>query len=480
MPLLESPKTRVPSNEIEIEGINVLGASFRDPSGYVIEHEGEYLRVVRPAYEEDYRFLFKSGLYRALTAQGLLIPHEEIERPEVEGAFKVLRPRQVPFISYPYEWCFSQLRDAALATLAIQKAAMAHGMSLKDASAFNIQFVEGRPMMIDTLSFQSLRLRPWEAYGQFCRHFLAPLALMKWCDPQLGQLFRTHLDGVPLPLAARLLPWRTRLNAWLLLHLFLHAASETRVARVPVKPIPRRNFSLRSFLGLISSLESAIQNLKWQPPKTDWSGYYGGSVLGGRYVEHKKQIVAGFIKTVQPRTVWDLGANTGLFSRLAAENAAGVLSFDGDPACVEMNYLEARRAHETRLLPLLMDLNNPSPALGWDHRERMSWLERPKPDMVLALGLAHHLAIANNLPLDRIADFCTRLGPWLAVEFVPKDDPNARKLLQAREDIFDKYSRRDFEQAFGRRFTIQDSRPVQDSARLVYLMRLREGAGVNM
>jgi len=474
MPWLASPKTRVLSNEIETGRMKVVGASFRDPSGCVIEDEGEFLRVVRPAYAEDYRFLVKSGLYQALSAQGLLIPHEEIERPDVEGAFKVLRPRQVPFISYPYEWCFSQLRDAALATLAIQKAAMAHGMCLKDASAFNIQFVEGRPMMIDTLSFERLRLRPWAAYGQFCRHFLAPLALMSWRDARLGQLLRTQLDGVPLPLAATLLPWRARLDPWLLMHLFLHAASETRVARIPPKPIQPRNFPLRSFLGLTSSLESAIQKLQWQPPKTDWAGYYQGTVTGGRYVEHKQQIVAGFLKTVQPRTVWDLGANTGLFSRLAAQSAEGVLSFDADPACVELNYLETRRARQTRLLPLLMDLTNPSPALGWDHRERMSWLERPKPDMVLALGLAHHLAIANNVPLDRMADFCARLGPWLAVEFVPKHDANARKLLHAREDIFDRYTREDFEQAFGRRFTIQDSRTVQDSERQLYLMRLRE------
>jgi ribosomal protein L11 methylase PrmA len=223
----------------------------------------------------------------------------------------------------------------------------------------------------------------------------------------------------------------------------------------------------------MSSLESAIQDLKWQAPKTEWAAYYQSTVTGGRYVEHKKQIVAGFLNMVQPQAVWDLGANTGLFSRLAAGSGASVLSFDADPACVEINYLEARRGRETRLLPLLMDLANPSPALGWDHRERMSWLERPKPDMVLALGLAHHLAIANNLPLDRIADFCARLGPWLAVEFVPKDDPNARKLLHAREDIFDNYSRQDFERAFCRRFTIEDGRTVQDSARQLYLMRLR-------
>jgi hypothetical protein len=454
--------------------MKVSGASFRDPSGCVIEDGGEFLRVVRPAYAEQYQRLMDSGLYRALTAQGLLIPHEEIQRPDIEGTYKVLRPRQVPFISYPYEWCFSQLRDAALATLAAQKEAMARGMTLKDASAFNIQFIEGRPVMIDTLSFEKLRLRPWAAYGQFCRHFLAPLALMSLRDPRLGQLSKIHLDGPPLPLAVELLPWRARLNLWLLMHLFLHAGGERRAARFPGRPIQAREYPLRSFKGLIDSLESAVRKLKWQPPKNDWAAYYESTVTGGKYLEHKKRIVAEFLEIARPRTVGDLGANTGLFSRLAAETGASVLSFDSDPACVEINYLEGRRAGETRLLPLLMDLTNPSPALGWDHHERMSWLERPKPDMALALALTHHLAIGNNLPLGRIADFCAGLGPWLAVEFVPKDDPNAQKLLRAREDIFDSYTREEFEREFGRRFTIQDSRTVQDSARQLYLMRRRE------
>lgn len=431
--------------------------------------------MVRASYAEDYHQLMESGLYGALVGQGLLIPHEEIERTDLEGAWKVLRPRQAPFISYPYEWCFSQLRDAALATLAIQKAAMSRGMSLKDASAYNIQFLDGRPVMIDTLSFERLRLRPWAAYGQFCRHFLAPLALMRWRDPRLGQLLKIHLDGAPLPLAASLLPWRARLDPWLLMHLFLHAASEKRAAEASAEPISEGKFPMRSFLGVVSSLESAIERLKWRAPKTDWADYYQGTVTGGGYVAHKKEIVRGYLKTVQPRVAWDLGANTGLFSRLAVESGANVVAFDSDPACVEILYLEAKRAGEGRLLPLLMDLTNPSPALGWEHGERMSWLERPKPDMTLALGLAHHLAIANNLPLERIADFCARLGPWLAVEYVPKDDANARKLLRVREDIFDTYTREGFEEAFGRRFTIEDSTRVRDSARQLYLMRLRQG-----
>jgi hypothetical protein len=461
------------------ERMKVSGASFRDPSGFVVERDGEFLRVVQPAYAEHYKCLFDSGLYEELTGRGLLIPHEEIATEGFDGAFKVLRPRQLPYVSYPYEWCFSQLKDAALATLAIQKTALSHGMMLKDAPAFNLQFLDGKPVLIDTLSFEKLRLEPWAAYGQFCRHFLAPLALISLCDPRLGRLSQIHLDGIPLGVATRLLPWRGRLNFWLLVHLYWHAANEQRELPPGAGAASQAGsgkLRLSSLQGLVAGLEAAVKKLRWQPPKTAWATYYASSVTGGKYVEHKQQVVAEFLKSVQPRSVWDLGANTGLFSRLAADAGAETVSFDADSDCVEINYLQTRKEGGRRLLPLWMDLTNPSPALGWEHRERLSWLERRPPDMTLALGLVHHLAIANNLPLERIRDFFGRLGPWLAVEFVPKEDPNARKLLRVREDIFPGYTRENFEREFSRGFAIQRSAPLQDSPRVLYLMRNQRNA----
>ena len=363
------------------------------------------------------------------------------------------------------------MRDAALATLAIQKTALARGMMLKDASAFNMQFLDGRPTLIDTLSFEKLRLEPWAAYGQFCRHFLAPLALISLRDPRLGRLSRIHLDGVPLSLASRLLPWRGLLNFWLMVHLYWHATSEGRPGPGTARRAGSETCRLSSLQGLAAGLETAVKKLQWRPPKAAWATYYECSVTGGKYVEHKKQIVADFLQIVRPRTVWDLGSNTGLFSRLAAAAGADTFSFDNDPDCVEINYLEARKKSERRLLPLWMDLTNPSPALGWEHRERLSWLERPVPQLALALGLVHHLAIANNLPLPRIREFCGRLGPWLAIEFVPKEDANAQKLLAVREDVFAGYTRENFEGEFSRGFAIERSVPVWDSPRVLYLMR---------
>ncbi|MBA4147302.1 MAG: SAM-dependent methyltransferase [Verrucomicrobia bacterium] len=449
-----------------------IGASFRDPNGFITEHQGEFLRVVQPSYAANYDLLLGSGLYDSLVKRGLLIPHEEIQRGTAfPDAYKLLKPQQLSFISYPYEWCFSQLKDAALATLEIQKLAIAHGMNLKDATAYNIQFVEGRPLLIDTLSFEKLEAKPWIAYGQFCRHFLAPLALMSYRDVRLSQLLRVHLDGIPLELASKLLPTRSRLKLWLLIHLHLHSASERKLGDKRLDRSAQQKYSIKSLEGLIQSLGTAIETLRWEPPKNVWGNYYEETVTPGKYVGHKKEIVSQFLQSAKPAVVWDLGANTGLFSRLAAENGSSVLSFDGDPDCVEINYLEARKKNEKRILPLLMDLVNPSPALGWDNSERMRWLERHTPDLTIALALIHHLAIGNNLPWQQLVEFFHKISPRLIIEFVPKNDPNAQKLLRVREDIFTDYTREKFEEAFSERFEIEAAAAVEDSERKVYLMR---------
>ena len=207
-------------------------ASFRDPGGFLFVEGGVLYRQVNSVYKDDYDLLLRSGLYKTLTDAGLLVSHEEVstDPPDPRIAYKIIRPEPIPFISYPYEWCFSQLKDAALATLEIQRQALAHGLSLKDASAYNVQFLDGKPVLIDTLSFEKLRLKPWVAYRQFCQHFLGPLLLMGLKDSRLGQLSRIFLDGVPLDLTSRLLPRRTRLRPGILMHIHLHAASQKHFA----------------------------------------------------------------------------------------------------------------------------------------------------------------------------------------------------------------------------------------------------------
>jgi len=451
--------------------------SFRDPSGFLFERDGVLYRQVNRSYRDDYDRMIESGLARSLTEHGLLVENAEVdvEPCDPDSAYKILQPDRIPFISYPYEWCFGEFKNAALLTLEIQKTALAHSMTLKDASAFNVQFVDGRPIFIDSLSFETYHEgTPWVAYRQFCRHFLAPLALMCRIDIRLNQLFRPSLDGIPLDLASRILPWRTRLNPRLLIHIHLHAAAERAYSgdRLPAQP---RAFARSALLGLIDSLTGAIESLRWEPRKSEWGQYYAETNYTDAATTRKIEIVSGFLDEVQPRTVWDLGANTGRYSKLASDRGASTVAFDFDPACVEMHYRQIVSQKTRSILPLWLDLTNPSPGLGWDHDERASMLDRGPVDLAMALALVHHLAISANVPLVRIARFLRKVSPRLIIEFVPKSDSQVQRLLASRPDIFPEYTQEGFEAAFSGEFTIDRAEAIVDSQRTLYLMRARHG-----
>lgn len=414
-----------------------------------------------------------SGLYKFLVNSALLIPHEDTTHIQglSDDAYKVIKPERVPFISHPYEWSYSQLKHAALTTLDIQKIALDFGMSLKDCSAYNIQFREGKPLLIDTLSFEKYREgSPWIAYRQFCQHFFAPLALMRYKDIRLSQLLRVYLDGIPLDLSSTLLPFRTRFLLSHFIHIHLHAKSQKRFADKKVN-VSSRKMERRSFLGLLDNLSSAIKKMKWSLPETEWLDYYKDTNYSEKSFKKKQEIVELFLKRIHPNIVWDLGANVGLFSRIASDKGIRTVSFDFDPAAVEMNYLECRRKSETNLLPLVIDLTNPSPSIGWNNQERQSLIERGPTDTVFALALIHHLAISNNLPFLKIAEFFYQTCNSLIIEFIPKEDSQVRKLLATREDIFQDYTRENFEQVFQNYFVILDSRQIEGTVRTLYMMK---------
>lgn len=456
-----------------------VSASFRDPSGFLFVRDGTLYRQVNQSYRKDYDLLMQSGLYDRLVKARQLIPHQEVDlTPAVpEIAYRILLPERVPFISYPYEWSFSQLKDAALLTLSIQLTALELGLSLKDASAYNVQFYQGRPVLIDSLSFEAYQEgKPWVAYRQFCQHFLAPLALMAYRDVRLNQLLRVYIDGVPLDLASSLLPMRTRYQLGLAAHIHLHASAQKKYSDAPEQAKTQtqgRSINKNGLVGLITSLKNVVEGLKWMPQGTEWGDYYDATNYSRAAFDQKATIVKQFLEKTQPKQVWDLGANTGVFSRIATQLGAMTVSSDIDPAAVEKNYLEMRKNKEKDLLPIVLDLTNPSPGIGWQNEERDSFVQRGPVDTVMALALVHHLAISNNVPLEDLAAFFAQLGRWLIVEFIPKEDSQVQRLLMTREDIFPAYQQAGFEAAFETCFTIHDCIPVEGSKRLMYLMEKR-------
>lgn len=447
-------------------------SSFRDNSGYMFKFNGEVYRQINKVYQSNYETLMDNGLYEAL--DGLLIRHQEVEldRNIEPNCFKIIKPEQIRYITYPYEWTFSQLKDAALLTLRIQKIAMKYGMSLKDSSAYNIQFVDGKPVFIDTLSFEKYdETKPWIAYAQFCRHFLAPLALMSMVDINLNKLLITYIDGVPLDLCKKLLPFNARLNVGLLFHIIMHQVhSKKHEADVKLEEV-KGGFSRMALEGILDSLKSTIQGLKFPYPETEWGDYYNNTNYSDVAEKEKQKLVKEFLERVSPKTVCDLGANRGDYSRIASDMGAETLAFDIDMVAVEKNYVKSKKESEKNLLPLVCDLTNPAPAIGFANLERDNFSSRFKCDVVMALALIHHISISNNVPFDNSARFFASLGEYLVIEFVPKSDSKVQILLGTREDIFDDYTPDGFEKAYSEYYDIVDKQVIESSERILYLMR---------
>ena len=463
-------------------------ASFRDPAGFVFRRDGVLYRQIQPVAATDWRALHESGLLARLLADRLVVEHTEapLDVAAVPGAVAVIQPRRLDVISYPYEWSFTQLKDAALLTLELQSRALDAGMRLKDASAYNIQIDAGRPILIDTLSFERAEAtEPWVAYRQFCEHFLAPLALIAYRDARMGLMLRDFIDGLPLDLAVRLLPMRTRFNLGLQAHLHLHAGAQRRAARDagPVSETAgnatsQRRVSATGQRALLDSLRRTVEKLRWEPD-THWAGYATATSYSETATASKHEIVRSMLAEVGGSTAWDLGANTGVYSELAADAGYRVVAWDQDAGSVEKHWRKVRNGADPRMLPLIGDLSNPSPAIGWALEERKSFLERDEPDVLLALALVHHLAIGNNVPLPSVAKLFARIAPQAIVEFVPKEDPMTRRLLSARRDIFEHYSLDGFRDAFGGPFEIVREQPITDSPRTMFLLRRRQSSTPN-
>ena len=456
-----------------MENKDLEKSSFRDPCGFLFYRDKILFRQINQSYEDNYELMMSSGLYNKLVESNMMISHKEVDVSPFnqEKNYKVIQPELIPFISYPYEWCFSQLKDAALLTLEIQKKALDFNMSLKDCSAYNIQFKHGKPIFIDTLSFEKYdEGKPWKAYRQFCQHFLAPLSLMSYKDFRLNQLLRIYIDGIPLDLTAKLLPLKTFTSFFLFSHIHAHAKTQKHYEKKKVNLL-KIKLSRKSLLGLIETLYSGIKKLNLGKVETEWGDYYSKTNYSEKSFQQKKEIISHMIDEIKPSIVWDLGANTGIFSRISSNKGINTISFDIDAIAVEKNYQQVLKNNETKILPLQIDLTNPSSDMGWHNNERKSLIKRGPSSLVLALALIHHLAISNNLPFYRIAEFFYDISNYLIIEFVPKTDSQVQRLLATREDIFDEYSKENFELNFKKYFKLLKSVKLENSERFLYLFQ---------
>jgi ribosomal protein L11 methylase PrmA len=452
-----------------------LGSSFRDPSGFIFKRDGKLFRQVNLSYQKEYDKLMSGGLYALLADKGWLVSHQEVNEAPAEKplAYKVIQPQAVPFISYPYEWSFSQLKDAALLTLEVARQALAKNMILKDASAYNIQFVDGKPVLIDTLSFDIYRDGAlWDGYRQFCQHFLAPLALAALVDIRLTQMLRVYIDGIPLDLASSLLPGKTKIGlSGLALHIHMHANMQKQYSDKPENQSASLNLGKAGMINMLNGLTKTITDLKWEPKGTEWGEYYSATNYSSDSLKQKGEIVGKMIEKVAPKSLWDLGANNGLFSREGSKRGILTIASDIDPVAVEKDYLAIKQNGEKKLLPLVIDLTNPTAAIGWANQERDSFIQRGPVDLSMALALIHHLAISNNVPLGSVAAFLASVSKWAIVEFVPKSDSQVKRLLATRKDIFTKYNEEGFEEAFGEYFKVEQKVAVPGSERTLYLLK---------
>ncbi len=496
--------------------------SFRDPSGSVFYFEGAVYRGIDEPTFALMQKLHDQGLLRQLADDGLIVGTELVEpggdrarqlRAAFPGSRNFLAHATVPFVSYPYEWTVSMLADAAILHLDLQARLLKHGYSLKDATAFNVAFVGAKPVFLDLPSIEvPRRYDVWVAYGQFCRMFVFPILLQRYRGLNFKQCFLGELEGPAVAVTRRALGlWKSLLPAALVDVFFqniLNAAAEQRSAKKLSLEGGRNSEDgrMRADGGTASRAEaarhatSAAPSALRPPPATAaagdprvqainltrlrqkiiklsrhastrsaWSGYEQTHSYDSGGEEEKIAFVKTCLQAQPPRTVLDLGCNTGRYARLAAEAGASVIAVDGDPDCIDILYQRVRREN-IDVLPLCMDLTNPSPALGFRHRERKSFEARADFDGVMALALVHHLLVSARVPLLDIRDlFASLTRKWLIVEYVAIQDPMFRQLLTTREDYYQDLTPEVFETVFKTRFSVERKNVIMNGRRVLYL-----------
>lgn len=449
-------------------------ASFRDPSGYIF-HDGEMLRrAILPIYFPQYERLKSSGFFDTLIKKGLLISHEETSVSEDRI---VITPEKIPFITNPYEWSFEQFKHAALLTLQIQKYALSKGFILKDASAYNVTFHNGKPVFIDTLSFDFYEENtPWRAYKQFITHFFGPLVLAKYHGTDIFKMLQTHIDGIPVKLIASLLPKKSKWSSTLFTNIHLLAKMESKHSEDYKAETKVARLSRKAQNNILESLFGYIKDLKVHEA-TEWGNYYDKTNYDSLAFDGKKQLIREWVSTLMAKTLIDVGGNDGTFARTVIDQLDHVMVTDIDPNAVDYNYFLSQKNNETKMLPFVCDVLQPAPGIGFNNTERSSLIDRLReyqPDVTMALALIHHVTLSGNVPFEKSAEFFAKFSRYLIIEFPKREDSWVTSLLVRKREFinhFDFYNQKNFEQGYLEYFQIEKIQPIEGTQRVLYLLK---------
>ena len=459
--------------------------SFRDRDSRVVVGADGVYRVLSERGAEDWRALASSPLLERLTADGSLIATEEVEGPFgaahgtgllAEPVAATLRHERVPFVSYPYEWTFGMLRDAALLELDLELQALEEGLTLKDATPYNVQFRGSAPVFIDVGSFERLREgEPWAGYRQFCMLYLYPLLLQAYRNVPFQPWLRGSIDGITPEEASNLFSLRDRFRRGVLTHVALHARLERRYGKREggevKEEMKKANFKPELIKSNVGRLRKLVGRLRWRAGDTAWTGYRRENTYSDEDADQKADFVREAVAAKGPGLVWDLGCNDGAYSRIAADQGGRVVAIDSDHATVEALYRSLRAEDDRRILPLVADLADPSPGLGWRGLERRPLEERGSPDLTLALALIHHVSITANVPVAEFLDWLRSLDAAIVIEFPKREDPMVHRLLSGkREGSNADYELGSFERALGERFEVERSVELPSGLRTLYLV----------
>lgn len=456
--------------------------SFRDPLSTVFVGDGGVYRGLTEEGLREYEAVAAADFFADLRARGEVVGTERVapEESPLDGAWAgVLRHERVPVITYPHEWTFAMLRDAALLHLDVTAGAVAAGFTTKDASSYNVQFRGVEPVFIDVGSFERLRPgEPWPGYRQFCELFYNPLVAQSVAGIPFQPWLRGAVDGISPTDAAALIRGRRRFDRRLLVHVRLHARAERRYSdsdRDVRTEMGRAGFGPKVVAAQLANLRRAVEHLSWDDGRSEWSEYSDRAHYTDVDLASKESFVARAVEATRPPTVLDLGANDGRFSTLAVDHgASSAIAADADHLVVDRLYRRLKRNRDTRILPLVVDLADPPPGLGWRSRERRPWAERMQPDLVLALALVHHLAISDNVPFPEIVGFLADFDAPLIVEFPHRDDPMVERLLgRKRAGLFDHYGTTAWEDALRDRFDVLEREVLPSDRRTLYRCRRR-------